>query len=124
MNLILDTHTLIWVGEGNPKLSPRAKEAIGEVGNEIFVSVVTAWEYVELQGRNRIPRAAAFDVLRRKLHFSILDLPAQIWRISPRLPKIHQDPIDRMLIAHAIVEDLTLVTIDADMRRYPLRTIW
>lgn len=122
--LIVDTHALIWIGAGNPKLSKIAEDALRDPASEIVVSVVTACEYVDLQQRGRIPDAADFSALQSLLHFSVIDLPASVWRIVLTLPHIHLDPVDRMLVAHAISANLTLVTVDSDMRRYPVRTLW
>ena len=122
--LILDTHTLVWIGAGGAKLGRNAAAAIRDAGQSLFVSAVTAWEYVDLRARDRLPEAAEFAILQRKLHFTVLDLPAEVWRLLALMPDIHRDPVDRMLVAHAITADLTLITVDSDMRRYPVRTIW
>ena len=122
--LIADTHALIWIGAGNPKLSKAAEAALLDPSKEIVVSAVTACEYVDLHQRGRIPDAADFSTMQRLLHFTVIDLPASVWRIMRTLPAIHLDPVDRMLVAHAIEADLTLITIDADMRRYPVKTTW
>jgi PIN domain nuclease of toxin-antitoxin system len=122
--LIIDTHALIWIGAANPKFSKTAKAAVETPGETLFVSGITAWEYVDLWLRGRIPEASEFALLKDMLGFKLLDFPAQAWTIAALLPAIHRDPIDRMLIAHAIIADLTLVTIDSDMRKYPVKTIW
>lgn len=60
---------------------------------------------------------AAFDLVLR-------DLPAEVWRLADRLPDLHRDPIDRMLLAHAMHDDVTLVTADRTMHAYPVATLW
>jgi PIN domain nuclease of toxin-antitoxin system len=122
--LIIDTHVLGWCGGVSRRVSPRAREAIEAAETPLFVSAVTAWEYADLWQRGRIPEAAAFEKLQDMLGFQLLDFPASVWMIAARLPNIHRDPADRMLIAHAISADLTLVTADADMRRYPVKSLW
>ncbi|WP_368039917.1 PIN domain-containing protein [Sphingomonas bacterium] len=53
-----------------------------------------------------------------------MPLPLDIWRLLATMPMLHRDPVDRMLIAHAIHDNLTLVTADAMIRRYPVRSLW
>lgn len=59
-----------------------------------------------------------------RLEAVVLPLPQEVWMLAEGLPDLHRDPIDRMLIAHAIHADLTLVTADEVIRRYPVRTLW
>ena len=124
MPLIIDTHALIWIGAGSAKFISAAREAVQNPLEQLLVSAVTAWEYVDLAHRGRTPEAAPFEILGEKLHFEILDLPAAVWQVCRQLPHIHRDSIDRMLIAHDIIGDFTLVTADRDMRAYPVRTLW
>lgn len=124
MALLIDTHALIWIGEGNPKLSTRVADAISESSAEIFVSAVTAYEYADLHHRGRLPGAAALTILQDRMLFEILDFPADLWSLAATLPPIHRDPIDRMLVAHAIALGMTLVTADRAIRRYPVETLW
>lgn len=122
--LLIDTHTLIWVGEGNPKLPTRVADAISEGSAEIFVSAVTAYEYADLHHRGRLPDAAALTALQDRMLFEILDFPADLWSLAATLPPIHRDPVDRMLVAHAIAFGMTLVTADRAIHRYPVETLW
>lgn len=124
MALLIDTHALIWIGEGNAKLSTRVADAISESSAEIFVSAVTAYEYADLHHRGRLPGAAALTILQDRMLFEILDFPADLWSLAATLPPIHRDPIDRMLVAHAIALGMTLVTADHAIRRYPIETLW
>ncbi len=124
MALIVDTHALVWIGAGNKNLSAVARAALTSPEERILVSAITAFEYVDLQQRDRIPEAASIEQLRAKLHFEVIELPATVWEVCARLPDIHRDPIDRMLIAHAIIGDFILITADVDMRRYPVRSLW
>lgn len=55
---------------------------------------------------------------------SVIDYPAEAYHVADSLPDIHRDPVDRMLIAHALHAGLPIVTADATIRRYPVRTIW
>lgn len=124
MALLIDTHALIWVGEGNPRLPECVQARLSDPAEELFVSAVTAYEYADLQHRRRIPQEADFAGLQARLQFGTLDYPADLWRIAAALPAIHRDPVDRMLVAHALALEMPLVTADADIHRYPIKTVW
>ncbi len=124
MTLIFDTHAIFWLTTGNRKFSPAVASVLGEEGVALYISAVTAWEYTDLFIRNRLPGAPAVSDVLKDYAFTLLDFPASAWALSSFLPNIHRDPVDRMLIAHAIAADLTLVTADADMRRYPVKSLW
>jgi PIN domain nuclease of toxin-antitoxin system len=124
VTLIFDTHAIFWLTTGNPKFSPAVVNALGQEGVALNISAVTAWEYTDLLVRNRLPGAPAISDVLRDYAFTLLDFPANAWTLATLLPGIHRDPVDRMLIAHAISADLTLVTADADMRRYPVKSLW
>ena len=124
MNLLLDTHTLAWFGAGSRKLSKTAREAIESIEAKLFVSAVTAYEYADLLMRGRLPAAVPLAGLIEDLDLKVRDYPGEAWKIAARLPAIHRDPVDRMMIAHALHGDLTLVTADKNVRRYPIKTLW
>lgn len=124
MALLIDTHGLVWFAGADRRLSSVARSAIESAETSLFVSAVTAWEYADLKHRGRIPATADFARLQDMLGFTLLDYPAALWQTASQLPDIHRDPIDRMLIAHAIALDLTLVSADATMRRYPVKSLW
>ena len=124
MALLLDAHVLIWAPTGDPRLSAPARAAIADPDNALFASAVTAFELTSLQQRKRVAMQEDMDAVCEVLGLIVLDFPAEAWRILERLPDIHRDPVDRMLIAHAIAGDFTLVTADATMRRYPVNSLW
>jgi PIN domain nuclease of toxin-antitoxin system len=122
--LIFDTHAIFWLTTGNQKFSAAVADALGSEGTALYISAVTAWEYSDLVMRNRLPAAPAIFEVIRDYAFTLLDFPATAWTLATLLPDIHRDPIDRMLVAHAISADLTLVTADSDIRRYPVKSLW
>lgn len=124
MTLLIDTQALVWIGMGAEKLSRTAEAALFDGAVELFVSAVTAFEFADLSQRGRFGADLPLDPLLDALGATLLDYPAACWRLMPMLPALHRDPVDRMLIAHAIVADLTLVTADETMRRYSVRTLW
>lgn len=124
MRLLLDTHVLIWLPTGDPRLSKAAREAIANPESELFASAVTAFELASLQRRGRVAMVEDMAAVADVLGLSVTDFPAEAWRVAERLPDIHRDPVDRMLIAHAIVGDFTLITADANIGRYPVKSLW
>jgi PIN domain nuclease of toxin-antitoxin system len=119
--LLLDTHILVWVAEDNDKLSSAAREALYRM--PLFLSAVNAFEYADLLIRGRFKTEATVNVLQEMLGFELLDFPAQLSAEATALPPIHRDPIDRMLVAHAIASGMTLVTADQNIHKYAVRCI-
>lgn len=124
LTLLIDTHVLAWLASDPGRVSEVVREQVADPNTALHVSGCTAWEYADLHHRGRLPRAAHFSVVADALDLVLLDTPAELWRWAARLPDIHRDPMDRILIAHAIAADLTLVTADATVRAYPVRTLW
>ncbi len=123
MDLLLDTHIIAWIGMGSPKLSANVRTAIEDVDNRLCVSSVVAYEYVDLTTRGRLPAAISLGTLIDDLELVLLEYPSDAWQAAEVLPQIHRDPVDRMLIAHALCRDLTLVTEDKAIQRYPVKCL-
>lgn len=123
MRLLLDTQILIWIPLDDRRLSNAAVEALQSPDNSLHVSAVTAFEFADLQRRRRFPINDPIDFLTERIGFALVDFPEQAWRLVESLPDIHRDPVDRMLVAHAILGGFTLVTADTTICRYPVRTI-
>ena len=124
MNLLLDTHVLLWAMDDDPSLSQEARAAITNGSNLVFVSAATAWEISikKALGKLRVPAGDYLDELRRH-RFTPLDITTEHALAVESLPPHHADPFDRMLVAQAMVERLTLVTHDARMKAYSVPTI-
>ena len=122
--LLLDTQILVWIGTGDRRLSAVARAAIIDPDAELCVSAIVAYEFEDLRIRDRLGPVDALGDMLRRLDAVVLDFPAEAYRLIPLLPKLHREPVDRMLVAHAIHADLTLVTADATIRQYPVRTLW
>ena len=124
VRLILDTQILIWLPPGDSRLKRSIAEKILSDDAELFVSAVTACEFTDLRARGRI--GAPYDIaeLSHRFSFTLLDLPADVWADLATLPPLHSDPVDRMLVSHARLTDLTIVTSDKMMRSYPVKTLW
>lgn len=124
MPILIDTQAIVWAVTDSPRLSIAARAAITNGAEEICISAVTAYEFADLNRRGRFEVDLPFGQVLSQLEARLLDYPAGLWTIAETLPAIHFDPVDRMLVAHAIHADLTLVTADAKMRKYPVRSLW
>jgi PIN domain nuclease of toxin-antitoxin system len=121
MNLLLDTHLLIWVAENSSRLSPKARNLVGDFENQLFFSIVSIWEIAIKSNLGRADFEANPKVLRSLLlDNGYLELPIAIHHIVTldSLPLRHKDPFDRMIIAQAKTESLILLTSDAVMAEY------
>lgn len=124
LDLIFDTHALVWFAAGSALFGRAAKQQSDQPETRIFVSAVTAYEYADLRARGRLGDAPPLDLLEAEMGYQLLDLPGSVWEIASALPDIHRDPVDRMLIAHAIAANLVLVSADRNIHGYPVRTLW
>lgn len=122
LGLLIDTQVILWIAAEPFRLTETARAAL--LHDAIFVSAVTAYEYADLNRRGRFGADYPLSPILDQLGAVVLDYPAQAWVAAQRLPDLHRDPVDRMLVAHAIHADLTLVTADATMRDYPVRCLW
>jgi PIN domain nuclease of toxin-antitoxin system len=118
MNLLLDTHTVIWALSNAPTLSLEAREVIVRGDNLVFVSAASAWEIAikKRLGKLKAPDNYLEELTRHR--FTPLDISAQHALAVEHLPELHRDPFDRMLIAQAKLEKLTIVTRDEIIPRY------
>lgn len=123
MNLLLDTHTLIWVFGSNPTLFEAARSAIAEGNNEIFVSAVTAWEIAIKRGLKKLEVKGDYKRGLELYRFTSLSITTEHALAVEALPLLHTDPFDRLLIAQAKLENLTLVTRDERFAAYGVRII-
>jgi PIN domain nuclease of toxin-antitoxin system len=129
MNLLLDAHCLVWFRTGDERLSPRIREAIESEASRLVVSVASFWELSlkESLGRFRIEGGVG-ALYGEWIENGFADLLPIEWghlSLLGTLPWLHRDPFDRLLIAQAMGEDLTLATADAEIRGYPgVRVLW
>lgn len=124
MRLLIDTQVLAWLLSGDRRLRQRWIDLLAEPEATGLISAVIAWEYSDLRRRGRLPVDEDIADLIAIFGFAVIDFPADCWAMVSALPNIHRDPIDRMLVAHALAVDATLITSDADIRRYPVKSVW
>jgi len=110
---------IVWLAAGHHRLSKRAVEAALDPDMPLAISAVTAWEYADLEQRGRFAGSGPLAPILAQLDIEVLDFPAALWPLAATLPPIHRDPVDRMLVAHALALGMPLVTADANIARYP-----
>jgi PIN domain nuclease of toxin-antitoxin system len=123
VNLLLDTHALLWWLDDNPTLSEEARTAIADGGNPVFVSSVVIWEIRIKQGLGKLRLPPDFRQVLERQPFENLPITAEHAHCLAELPSHQRDPFDRMLVAQAMTEKLTIVTRDPDIARYRVRTV-
>ena len=123
MNLLLDTHALIWVFDRNPTLSKKAREAVADGRNEVFVSAVTAWEIAIKRALKKLELRGDYQRGLKLYRFAPLAISTEHALAVEHLPAHHADPFDRLLIVQAQLENLTLVTRDERFSNYDVNTI-
>ena len=123
MSYLLDTHTLLWWLSENLLLSTQAKKIISTPQNLIFVSAVSAWE---ISIKKAIGKLEAPDDLEQAIaynNFTPLEITIRDGILAGQLPNHHNDPFDRMLIAQAMNNNLTIITRDSQIPQYQVKTI-
>jgi PIN domain nuclease of toxin-antitoxin system len=128
MRVLLDTHTFLWWNLNASKLSDSAREIIGDGQNEVFFSAASGWEISLKYGKGRLtlPDPPDIYVPGRLSHYRFIPLAVKLSHTLEvfKLPAIHQDPFDRLLVIQSQMEQLPIVTIDQDIVRYHVSTIW
>ena len=127
MKLLLDTHTVIWFIEKNPRLPNHVRDMLEDESNNIYVSVVSLWEISikTRQGKlifNNSLADTALSLRSNGFHFLAIR-PDHVYRLDA-LELHHKDPFDRMLIAQTLASDFVLVGCDEVFDRYGVRRLW
>lgn len=123
MNLLLDTHVLLWWLDNPKKLSPDAMEAIRDEHNAVFVSAAVVWEIVIKKALDKLTAPDNLDEVIAENRFEPLAITIEHALAVEKLPTHHRDPFDRILIAQAIVEGMTLANRDDEITKYPVAQI-
>lgn len=128
MRLLLDTHTWLWMQAKSKRLNPDAMALLRDPGNELLLSAVTSWEIAVKYALGKLPLPAppAEYVPDRMRSSGVVALPvthSHALHVAT-LPEHHRDPFDRMLIAQAQTEQLTILTADRLFERYDVPLRW
>ena len=127
MRLLVDTHAFLWHQMGDARLSEAARLAMDDPDNEWQLSAASVWEIAIKAGLGRLtlPMSVA-DYLGEKARDGLEVLPVD-WRHAAaveRMPPLHRDPFDRLLVAQAQLEGLRIVSADPVFRKYGVGVVW
>ncbi len=119
MNLLLDTHVLLWGLAAPERLAPAARQRMEDTRSVLHFSVASIWEIALKQNQRAIGDARQIRKELLRQGYRELPITSDHVLLTPTLPQIHKDPIDRILLAQAKFEGFTLLTADAVLAQYP-----
>ncbi len=128
MKLLIDTHVFLWLNGDTERLSPTVKSLFLSGEHEFYVSMVSAWE---MQIKSQLGKLTLAMPIQEMIQLNQQEnnihlLPIDLAHISylDQLPAHHKDPFDRLIIAQAIMEEMTIVSVDTLFSGYPVRVVW
>lgn len=121
--LLLDTQALLWWLADDSRLGQTARDAIIDTRNPVWVSAASVWEIGIKKSLGKLTAPDDLDAIIEEEGFEKLVIDHHHAEAAPQLPLIHKDPFDRMLIAQAQIEGLTIVTSDSTIVTYPVRVM-
>jgi len=128
MKLLLDTHAALWLFNEHERLSPKAKALLLDSASELYISIASAWEIAIKASLGKLPGLnGGAGVFLAK----VSDMPISLHPVAPHhiealeaLPFIHRDPFDRLLVATAKADGMTILTKDDNISRYDVPRVW
>ncbi|AFY45186.1 type II toxin-antitoxin system VapC family toxin [Nostoc sp. PCC 7107] len=127
MKILLDTHIFLWFISGDKQLPTDVRDAICNLDNQIYLSVVSIWECIVKYQLGKLPLPESPEIYipkqRDRHQITNLDLDEGSVTQLASLPALHKDPFDRMLICQALQHGLTIATVDSAIRAYSVSTI-
>ena len=127
MGYLLDTHTFLWFIGGNNELSQQAKSIIQKPENTMYLSIASFWEIAIKLSIGKLAIDIPFDELKKEADnndFRLLPIQYEDTSILTTLELFHKDPFDRILIAQAIQNNLTMITKDSNFDSYTVKIVW
>ena len=128
MKILLDTCAFLWIITDDPKLSRQARKLFVDPENEVYLSVASTWEIAIKYKLGKLslpnPPQEYIPSKRRQHNIDSLSLDEEATLHLTKLPDLHKDPFDRILICQAIVAGLILLTLDELITQYALRSVW
>ena len=128
MKLLIDTCTFLWIASESPRLSKTAAAVFLDRNNDRYLSAASAWEIAIKHAAGRLPLPERPELLVPRVRdasgITSLDMDEESALHAARLPGLHSDPFDRMLVAQAIVHGMTILTPDSEIDQYAVRTLW
>jgi PIN domain nuclease of toxin-antitoxin system len=127
MKILLDTHIFLWFISGDTQLSTDVRDAIRDPDNEVYLSAVSVWEAIVKYQLGKLPlpeHPETYLPKQRDLHqIASLSLDESSVIQLAKLPSLHRDPFDRMLICQALQNGLTIATVDTAVRAYSVNVM-
>ena len=128
MKVLLDTHAFLWLIQGDKRVSREAEAIFLERDNELFFSAASYWEICIKQNLGKLGLALGWqEILDTELavnSISWLDIKKAHCQGLLHLPQHHGDPFDRLLISQAVAENMVLLSADANIGKYSVKTVW
>ena len=128
MTLLLDTCTFLWLASDSPRVSQTCARAFLDPGAERYLSAASIWEISIKYSLGRMPLPeppeAYIPRIRRESGVLVLPVDEESALHVAKLPLLHNDPFDRLLVAQAILHGMTVLTPDPAIAQYPIRTLW
>ncbi len=128
MNVLIDTCTFLWMADDAPELSEQARLTVIDPDNEVYLSAVLAWEIAIKHALGKLPLpdppGRFVPTQRTLLGLTPLPIEEEAGLAVGRLPTLHRDPFDRLLVCQALTHGLVLVSPDPLIQQYPARTLW
>ncbi len=127
MNLLVDTHIFLWYITKDERLPAAYRDSIRNTDNQVFFSVVSLWETIVKYQLGKLPLPqppeSYLPTQRIRHQISSLDIDEASVSHLAKLPNIHRDPFDRILVCQAIENELVLITVDNKIREYPVQIL-
>ena len=128
MRLLLDTHTFLWFITNDPQLSAAARALIADPANEILISPASYWEIAIKVRLGKYPLSAPYlTFITQGIDdngFTVLPIEPKHTEVLTTLPLHHRDPFDRLIVAQAMVEGISVVSVDPQLDAYSIRRLW
>jgi len=123
MNYLLDTHILLWWLSDSPELNDKIKSIINDPKNFIYISVGSIWEISIKKSIGKLEINEDYVKILQEENITVIDITLEHVNKLNELPEIHKDPFDRILICQSIVENITFVTNDPQIKKYPIKIL-
>jgi len=128
MRVLVDTCTFLWMADDAPELSGQARTTVTNPDNEVYLSAASVWEIAikHALGKLPLPEPPRQFVPAQQMLLALTTLPIEEAAVLAldRLPTLHRDPFDRILVCQALTHGLVIVSPDPQIQQYPVPTLW